>query len=171
MRTGSVTSDRLVLVDTQMDKKLGIGLVCLGLLGAAAYLVRSGDALLTLVPLSAMAGALLYLRMTLLSTEIVFDRPGDCVRLTVSGRKEAQQWTWPLSQVRTAAIGSIVRGSGGDADTRDRPVLILQDGTEVPLRPYHSAGSQSWQAVEAIRKFLGDPRRDDFPVGYIFDPD
>lgn len=70
-------------------------------------------------------------------------------------------------------VGEVRDGGNvrGDAVrwTLKLPVFALRDGTRVPMRPCHSAGSRFWQAMEAIRKFLGDGTRDDFPVGWIFD--
>ena len=53
-------------------------------------------------------------------------------------------------------------------ETEASAVSEVSDGTRVSVRVYHSARTQFWQAIEAIRRLLVDVNRADFPSGYIF---
>ena len=53
-------------------------------------------------------------------------------------------------------------------ETEASTVSEVCDGTRVLMRAFHSARTQFWQAIEAIRKLLVDVNRADFPSGYIF---
>ena len=177
MKVSEHTEDRLVLTDSQLDKKLGIGAMS-ALLLFMAYEFASGgtrdDFLIALVPLALVAGMGVYLWKTLLTSVFTFDRPSDSVTLVVKSRKGAETWNWKLSDIAATEVSEApVRHAPGETlrNPNKQPVFVLKDGTKVPMRPYHSAGAQSWQTIEAIRKFMGDPRRDDFPTGWIFDED
>ena len=92
----------------------------------------------------------------------------------MTDRKGTHSWDWKLSDIAGAEVSEIYDPEDADAVHRSsikRPVFVLTDGTKVPMRPYHAAGGQSWRTIEAIRTFMGDPNRDDFPVGYLFDDD
>ena len=174
MKVTEHTEDRLVLTDSQLDKKLGIGIASAVLLFMAYEFASGGtrdDFLIALVPLTLVAGMGFYLWKTLLTSVFTFDRPADSVTLTVKSRRGNESWDWKLSDIASTEV-SEVRTNADRMDkiehTNKQPVFVLKDGTKVPMRPYHSAGAQSWEAIEAIRKFMGDPRRDDFPVGWIF---
>lgn len=175
MKISEAADDRLVLVDRQLDKTIAIALASVVLLYFAYEFSVTGDWAIAAVPTLLAAAGWLYLRHTRMHAVFTFDRPADKVTLVVRSRRGREVWDWTLSDIKTAAV-STVRGSAHDlsdtaGSTLDQPVFVLRDGSRVPMRPYHSAGSQSWEAVEAIRKFLGDDNRDDFPVGWIFDPD
>ena len=168
MRVAEESEHRLVLKDTQFDKKLGIGIPVFVLLVMAILLVADGAWLVALIPVLLAAGALVYLKLTLLGATVTFDRAIDQVTLSVTSRKGSEDWRWRLSDI----VGAEVSGTGGSVESgggRKRPVIVLKDGTRVPIRPYYSAGSQSWSAVIAIRRFVGQDKVDDLPVGWIPD--
>lgn len=158
------TDDRLVLTDNQSDKVIGIGVLCV-VFGASASLFAwegfwiPASVLVALVPL-----ALVYLKVTRMASTLTFDRSSDTIDLSVKSRKGSQTWDWTFSDLETAEISQTRRE--GVSDGVDRPQLVMKDGTRVPMRPYHSAGTQSWHAVAAVKLFLGQ-RLDDAPVGWI----
>ena len=125
---------------------------------------------IALVPTAIVAGMWVYLWRSLMRSVFTFDRPTDKVTLEVVDRMGRKSWDWKLSDIASTEVSEVRSATDTDApaqSTNKQPVFVLKDGTKVPMRPYHSAGGQSWEAIEAIRKFMGDPRRDDFPVGWI----
>lgn len=170
MKVSEVTDDKLVLVDKQLDKKLAIAAMSAILLFLAYEFSVTGDWLVASIPVMIVIALWLYVWFTVVNSEFTFDKSKDKVRLVVRSRHGTQEWDWKLSEIKTTTV-STVRDSADDTikSTTKLPVFVMKDGTRVPMRPYHSAGSQSWKAIEAIRKFLGDDNRDDFPVGWIFD--
>ncbi len=169
MRVEEESEDRLVLRDTQLDKKLGISALVVVLLVIAFSFAEGGDWIEASIPVALAAGAILYLKLTILSAVVTFDRATDRVTLSVTGRKGSEEWNWKLSDLEGAEV-SATRGSGDShGGGRKRPVIVLKDGTRVPIRPYLSAGAQTWDAIIAIRRFIGQERRDDLPVGWISD--
>lgn len=171
MKVTEATDDRLVLVDNQLDKKVGVGLASAVLLFTAYQFASGGGWGFAGVLVAGVAAMVFYLWWTRMTSVFTFDRPSDSVTLVTQTRKGRQEWDWRLSDIASARVSEVRSAESGDTSSIKRPVFVLKDGTKVPMRPYHSAGGQSWQAIEAIRKFIGDPKRDDFPVGYIFDPD
>ncbi|WP_419911948.1 hypothetical protein [Hoeflea sp.] len=170
MKIREASDQRLVLADSQLDKKIAIGAASAILLYVAYEFSRTGDWLVAAIPVLIAVAMLAYLRFSLVSSEFTFDKTKDKVTLVVRSRHGLQEWDWKLSDIKTTAV-STVQDSSHDTvrSPLKQPVFVLHDGTTVPMRPYHSAGGQSWKAIEAIQKFLGDDKRDDFPVGYIFD--
>ncbi|MDH3668700.1 MAG: hypothetical protein OEN23_17380 [Paracoccaceae bacterium] len=169
MRVDEESEDRLVLRDTQLDKKLGISVLAVFLLFVAFLFAEGGDWIEASIPVALAAIAIVYLKLTLLSAVVTFDRATDRVTLSVTGRKGSEEWNWKLSDLKGAEV-SVIRGSGDSRGSgRKQPVIVLQDSTRVPIRPYHSAGAQSWNAVIAIRRFIGQEKMDDLPVGWISD--
>jgi len=170
MKVSEVTEDRLVLVDGQLDKKLAIAAISAILLFLAYEFSVTGDWLVAAIPVLIAVILWLYVWFTLAHSEFTFDKTTDRVRLVVRSRGGTREWDWKLSDIKTTTV-STVSDSATDTvkSTTKLPVFVMKDGTRVPMRPYHSAGSQSWKAIEAIRKFLGDDNRDDFPVGWLFD--
>ena len=173
MKVAERDENRLVLKDSQLDKKLGIGIASAILLFMAYQFASGGtrdDFLIALVPLALVAGMAFYLWKTLLTSVFTFDKTTDSVTLVVTSRKGRETWDWKLSDIASTEVSEVRSTPDSQSavqNTNKQPVFVLKDGTKVPMRPYHSAGSQSWEAIEAIRKFMGDPRRDDFPVGWI----
>lgn len=169
MRVIENGEDRLILRDTQLDKKIGISVLVVFLLAIAFVLGEGGDWIEASIPVALAVGAVVYLKLTLLSAVVTFDRAADRVTLSVTGRKGSEEWDWKLSDLEGAEVSEI-RGSGDSRGSgAKRPVIVLKDGTRVPIRPYHSAGAQSWDAIIAIRRFVGQDKMDDIPVGWISD--
>jgi len=169
MRVDEESEDRLVLRDTQLDKKLGISVLVVFLFVIAFLFAEGGDWIEASIPVALAAGAVVYLKLTLQSAVVTFDRATDRVTLSVTGRKNSEEWDWKLSDLEGAEV-SETRGSGDSRGSgHKRPVIVLKDGTRVPIRPYHSAGAQSWNAIIAIRRFVGQEKTDDLPVGWISD--
>ena len=169
MRVEEETEDRLVLKDTQLDKKLGISVLAVILLAVAVIFAVGGDWVEASIPVALAAGAMVYLKLTLLSAVVTFDRATDQVILSVNGRKGSEDWNWKLSDLEGAEVSEIRKAGESHGSGRKRPVIVLKDGTRVPIRPYHSAGAQSWDAIIAIRRFVGQEKTDDLPVGWISD--
>lgn len=167
MRVAEQSEDRLVLKDSQLDKKLGIAALCAVLLFFAFDFARGGDWIEASVPAALAAGALVYLKLTLLGAVITFDRAADRVTLSVTGRNKNERWDWKLGDVVGAEVSELRRAGETRGDGQKRPVIVLKDGSRVPIRPYHSAGAQSWTAIMAIRRFIGQDMTDDLPVGWI----
>jgi hypothetical protein len=170
MKVSEVTDDKLVLVDSQLDKKLAIAAMSAILLYLAYEFSVTGDWIIAAIPVIIAAGLCTYLWFTLTTSVFTFSKSDNKVTLVVRGRRGTQHWDWKLSDIKTTTV-SEVKEASSDAikSTTKLPVFVMNDGTTVPMRPYHSAGGQSWKAIEAIRKFIGDDNRDDFPVGYLFD--
>lgn len=169
MRVDEESEERLVLKDTQLDKKLGISLLVAFLL-FNAYLFAEGGDWIEALALGALAlAAIVYLKLTLLSAVITFDRIRDRVTMVVKKRNGSEQWDWKLSELEAAEVSEIRDSGVTRGNGRKRPVIVLKDGTRVPIRPYHSAGAQSWHAIMAIRRFIGQEKTDDLPVGWIPD--
>ncbi len=169
MRVDEESKDRLVLSDTQLDKKLGISVVVVFLLAVAIFLAVGDDWIEALIAVAPAAGAMKYLKLTLLSAVVTFDRAGDRVTLSLTGRKGSEEWDWKLRDLEGAEVSEIRASGESHGGGRKQPVIILKDGTRVPIRPYHSAGAQSWNAIIAIRRFIGQEKIDDLPVGWISD--
>ncbi len=169
MRVVEQSEDRLVLKDNQLDKKLGISALAVFLLFVAFLFAGGGDWIVASIPIALAAGAIVYLKLTLQSALVEFDRTTDRVTLSVKGRKSSEEWHWKLSDLDGAEV-SETRGTGDShGGGRKQPVIVLKDGTRVPIRPYYSAGAQSWNAIIAIRRFIGQEKTDDLPVGWISD--
>ncbi len=166
MKVVEKSEDRLVFVDGQSDKKLAIGIMCAGLLVIAFLAVSAGAWLMALVPLIAIAGLGFYLKRSLISSVITFDRTTDRVTLVVNRDQGQEEWNWALGDVETAELGEAPGRDETPGDGLKRPVLVLKDGTRVPLRPYKSAGGQSFDAVARIQMFLGQEVTG-APVGWI----
>lgn len=169
MRVVEKSEDRLVLKDNQLDKKLGISALCVLLLFFAFDVAQGGDWIEASIPIALAAVALVYLKLTLLSSVIEFDRAADRVALSVTGRNKNEQWDWKLSDLVGAEVSETRRSGESRGNGQKLPVIVLKDGARVPIRPYHSAGAQSWTAVMAIRRFIGQDKTDDLPVGWIPD--
>ena len=169
MKVTERTDERLVLIDKQLDKLLGIGAMS-ALLLFMAYEFASGgtsaDFLVALLPVTAVVGLLIYLKRTLLSSVLTFDKPSNSITLVVKDKKGEQNWKWTLSDLETAEISEIRNHDESHHDGTKRPVLVMKDGTRVPMRPYHSTGTQSFDAVAAVQKFLGQEVTG-APVGWI----
>ena len=161
------TEDRLVLKDTQLDKKIVISLLSAFLLLIAFAFADGGDWIEASIPAALAAGALVYLKLTLLTTVVTFDRARNRITMLVTGRKGREDKTWKLKDLVGAEVVGASRGGHGSG--RGQPVMILKDGRRVPLRPYRSAGAQSWNVVVAIRRFIGQEKTDDLPIGWIPD--
>ncbi len=158
------TNDRLVLTDKQGDKVVGIGFACAILIVAAAFFVWEGFWTPAAVLMAGVPCALIYLKMTRIRSTVTFDRSKDSIDLTVTGRSGSGTWSWKLSDLNTAEVNRT--RAEGVSDGVFRPDLLMKDGTGVPMRPYFSAGTQSWHAVAAVKLFLGQ-RLDDAPVGWL----
>ncbi len=173
MKVSEATNDRLVLVDKQLDKKLAIAAASAMLLYLAYEFSVTGDWIVAAIPVSIVVAMSIYLWFSLVNSVFTFDKPKDKVTLVVRSRHGTREWQWKLSDIESTTVSTIRDVASDPSDTvrnpTKQPVFVMKDGTIVPMRPYHSAGSQSWKAIEAIRKFLGDDTRDDFPVGWIFD--
>ncbi|MGR3323637.1 MAG: hypothetical protein ACU0DK_17095 [Pseudooceanicola sp.] len=164
MRILAKTDDSLVLVDDQADKRLALKIFGAFLLGGALFLTWEGMWEALPVALAGVVGLYLYAGRSRMQSTLAFDRVEDSVRLSVEDRNGAQSWTWKLGEIDTAQVHS--RGRSGSDSGFERPDLLLKDGTRVPVRPYHSAGTQSWHVVAAVKLFLGQ-RLDDAPVGWL----
>jgi len=169
MRVVEKSEDRLVLKDNQVDQKLGIFALCAILLVFAFDFAWGGDWIEASIPIALAAVALVYLKLTLLSAVIEFDRAADRVALSVTGRNKNEQLDWKLSDLFGAEVSETRRSGESRGNRLNQPELALKDGTRAPIRPYHSAGAQSWTAVMAIRRFIGQDKTDDLPVGWIPD--
>ncbi|MCR9135401.1 MAG: hypothetical protein NXI27_05365 [Alphaproteobacteria bacterium] len=170
MKVSEVTDDKLVLVDKQLDKKLAIAALSVILLFVAYEFSVTGDWLIAAIPVMIVIASWIYVWFTLVNSQFTFDKTNDKVTLVVRSRHGTQEWDWKLSDIKTTTVSTVSDASTDTVKSPTKlPVFVMNDGTRVPMRPYHSAGSQSWKAIEAIRKFIGDDNRDDFPVGWIFD--
>lgn len=164
MRIEDKTDTTLTLVDDQKDKKLGLTLAGIFLAGACLFMVWQGFPGVLLPGVALILGMMVYWRRSKMRSEIAFDRAEDRVTLTVENRKGVQDWEWRLSDVETAVIGTV--GAHDTDGGIGRPLLVLKDGTYVPMRPYYAAGSQSWHAVAAVKLFLGQ-KLEDAPAGWL----
>ncbi|WP_407492575.1 hypothetical protein [Pseudooceanicola sp. MF1-13] len=162
------TDDRLTLVDTQADKQLALRIVAIALVAIGLWMLWEGEWIILPVTLAGAAAVIYYAKRSKMQSLIVFDRPRNSVTLTVDDRKGRQTWDWALSDVETAELSRRYNdlSDTGPSTANDRPDLVLKDGTRVPMRPYHAAGSQSWNAVAAVKLFLGQDL-DDAPTGWI----
>lgn len=166
MRISEKTETRLTFVDDQRDKKIAIGLAAAGLLFLGVQFAAGGDWIVALVLILAIGGMGAYLRWSRMQSVLTFDKSANRVDLVVTDRHGRQTWDWALSDVKTAELSEIVRPGDMRDNGLKQPVLILTDGTRVPLRPYHSAGGASFGAVAAIQHFLGQPITG-APVGWL----
>lgn len=164
MRIADKTDHKLILVDDQSDKRLSVKIVAVLAGVFALYLAWEGFPEGMFVWVALFAGMLLYLRRSAMTSSMVFDRVKDQVKLTVADREGTKTWEWALSDIAGAEINT--RGQSGSDSGIDRPELILKDGTRAPMRPYHSAGSQSWHMVAAVTLFLDQPLKS-APVEWI----
>ena len=164
MRIEDKTDTTLTLVDDQKDKKLGLTLAGVFVAGMSLFMAWEGFPELLLPGAVLIVGMVVYWKRSRMRSVLVFDRAADRVHLTVTDRKGAEEWEWRLSDVETAVIGTV--GAHGTDSGIGRPHLLLKDGTYVPMRPYHAAGSQSWHAVAALKLFLGQ-KLEDAPVGWL----
>ncbi len=170
MKVVEKTDDRLTIVDTQLDKKLGIAVASAFLLYLAYEFAISDGLIISVFFVLLVIVLLIYLKRTLMSSTLSFDHPKDEVVLVVKDRTSEQRWDWKLSDIETAELSEKRRADEMRGDGKKRPVLVLKDGTRVPIRPYHSAGGQSFDAVAAIQRFLGQEVTG-APVGWIPDED
>ncbi|MEM0989318.1 MAG: hypothetical protein AAGK00_10590 [Pseudomonadota bacterium] len=159
------TANTLTLTDTQADKALAINALGLLLSGFALVMAWQGDWGLVAPLLTLSVGAQIYLYLTRLRSVLQFDRAADKITLELVKRGKTEQWDWRYSDLKTAVLST--RGKHGADSGRQRPVMVLKDGTEVPMRPYHSAGTQSWHAVAAVKLFLGQSIADEAPTGWL----
>lgn len=170
MKVSEVTDERLVLVDKQLDKKLAIAIASVMLLYLAYEFSVTGDWLVAAIPLAIIFALWAYVWFKFADSKFTFDKTADKVTLSVRTRHGTEEWNWKLSDIKTTTVSTVRDNPTNRVKNPTKlPVFVMNDGTRVPMRPYHSAGSQSWKAIEAIRKFIGDDNRDDFPVGWIFD--
>ena len=162
------TDDTLVLYDNQSDKVLAMALVCGGLVFVAGVFAWNGSWIIALLTPAAIPCGLLYAHMSRIDSTVTFDRAKDDIALSFRGRRGAETWNWKLSELKTAEVSQEYSDSPPREASRGsfRPDLILTDGTRIPMRPYHSAGTQSWEAVAGVKLFLGQ-KLDDAPVGWI----
>ncbi|WP_050930547.1 hypothetical protein [Aestuariivita boseongensis] len=165
MRITDRTADMLTLTDTQADKAVAIYGLSVVLVGFAVAMAWQGDWGLVAPPLVIVAVALGYLKLSRMTTVLHFDRQADKITLDLMKRGGAEHWEWKFSDLETARLST--RGEHGTDSGIHRPVMVLKDGTEAPMRPYHAAGSQSWHAVAAVKLFLGQSIADDAPTGWI----
>ena len=162
------THDKLVLFDNQSDKIIAMAMVCAALVFVAGVFAWNGSWIIALLAPAAIPCVLLYAQMSRIESTVTFDRSKDDIALSFTSRKGAETWNWKLSDLDTAEVSQ----EFSDSPSRDamrgsfRPDLVLKDGTRIPMRPYHSAGTQSWEAVAGVKLFLGQ-RLDDAPVGWI----
>lgn len=169
MHVEEETDDRLVLRDTQLDKQVGTYGIMALLLFTAFIFAKEGEWIIPLFLGLVAVAAFVYLKFTILSATLTFDRAADRVSLSVKSRKHSEDWDWTLGEIAAAEVDEVLRSDDMPGNGLKRPVLVLLDGTRVPARPYHSAGGQSWDAVIAIRKFIGQDKTDDLPVGRLSD--
>ena len=102
MRVEEESKDRLVLKDTQLDKKLGISALAVILLVIALLFAKDGDWIEALILVALAVGAIVYLKLTILSAVVTFDRVTDQVTLSVTSRKGREDWDWKLSDLEGA---------------------------------------------------------------------
>ncbi|MEM1046772.1 MAG: hypothetical protein AAGL24_11485 [Pseudomonadota bacterium] len=164
MQIQEKTDDRLVLTDTQSDKVIGAVFGCVALVAGASLFAWEGLWIPALIMVALVPLALVYVKLTSMASSVVLDRSQDAIHLSVKSRKGSETWDWKLSALETAEVSQTRRQ--GITGGVFRPDLVMKDGTRVPMRPYHSAGSQSWHAVAGVKLFLGQ-RLDDAPVGWI----
>ncbi|MAM61198.1 hypothetical protein [Maritimibacter sp. UBA3975] len=164
MRLTDKTDTKLVLTDTQADKRFALTAASVFLAGVALFMAWEG--FWELLPIAAILIVAMYVyrKRSAMTSTLTLDRAADSVVLVVDDRNGRQTWDWNLSDIETAEI-STVGATGTDTGTA-RPQFVLKDGTRVPMRPYHAAGGQSWHAVAAVKLFLGQDL-DDAPVGWI----
>lgn len=159
------TADSMTLTDTQADKAFALYALAVGAVVFAAMMAWQGDWGLVAPPLIVGAAGLVYLYLTRAKTVLHFDKVSDKITLDLFKRGKHEHWEWRYSELETASLST--RHKHGTDSGIDRPVMILKDGTEVPMRPYHAAGGQSWHAVAAVKLFLGQSIAEDAPVGWI----
>jgi len=164
MKIQDKTDDRLVLCDDQGDKALAMSLLSGALVLAAAWFAWEGLWVPAGVSLAAAPCSFLYLKLTRIRSTITLDRLKDAISLVVESRDGTETWDWRLSDLGTAQLNEHRRDNTSNGIFR--PDLVLKDGKHVPMRPYFSAGSQSWNAVAAVKLFLGQ-KLEDTPVGWL----
>lgn len=141
MKVAERNENRLVLKDSQLDKKLGIGIASAVLLFMAYQFASGGtrdDFLIALVPLALVAGMAFYLWKTMLTSVFTFDRTTDTVTLVVTNRKGRETWDWKLSDIASTEVSEVRSTSDPQSavrNTNKQPVFVLKDGTKVPMRP------------------------------------
>tara|TARA_R110002020_G_scaffold233050_18_gene444792 strand:- start:20 stop:574 length:555 start_codon:yes stop_codon:yes gene_type:complete len=165
MKITDRTDSTLTLVDTQADKAAALYALAVLLGGFAVVMAWQGDWGLVAPPLVLGAAGLVYLHLTRIRTVLRFDRAADTITLDVFKRRGTRHWDWRFSDLDTATLSTRLK-QGTDSGIQ-RPVMVLKDGTQAPMRPYHAAGSQSWHAVAAVKLFLGQDIRDEAPTGWI----
>ncbi len=166
MRVTEKTDTRLVFVDDQRDKKSAVGLGVAGLLFLAWQFLFFGDWIVAGVPVLIILGLLGYLHWSRMRSVLTFDKTANRIDLEVFDRTGRRTWDWALSDVDTAELSEIVRPGDMRDNGLKQPMLVLKNGTRVPLRPYHSAGGASFDTVAAIQHFLGQPITG-APVGWL----
>jgi len=164
MRIEEKTDTSLTLIDDQADKRIALSILRVVLLGGGIWMTINGTWFALPIGALAAVGLYFYAKHSAIRSVFKIDRMANSVTLTVDDQNGSETWNWSLSDIRTAEVHT--RGQHGTNSGIDRPDLVLVDGTRVPMRPYHSAGSQSWHAVAAIKLFLGQDL-DDAPVGWI----
>lgn len=155
MRIREKTAVRLVFVDDQRDKWIAVGLAAAGLAFLASQFAAGGDWIVSAILMLAVLGSGGYLWRTRMRSVLSLDKTTNRIELAVVDRHGTQTWDWMLSDVDTAELSRVRRPHDLTNDGIDQPVLVLKDGTRVPLRPYHSAGGASFDTVAAIQHFLG----------------
>ena len=165
MKITDRTDSSLTLTDTQADKALALYGLALVLVVFALVMAWQGDWGLVAPPIAIAGAALAYLHLTRIKTVLHFDKTADKISLEVNKRGGTEHWDWAFSDLDTAVVSTRFK-QGSDSGVQ-RPVMVLKDGTEAPMRPYHAAGTQSWHAVAAVKLFLGQSIADDAPTGWI----
>ncbi len=147
------TPERLSFRDEQSDKRIGLMFISIFLAVVGFIFAREGGYGIAAIFLLPAIVCFLLSRRPQPVTTTVFDRATNQVQQITEHRGERSEKTLSLDDIAKADIsrrGDIEAGDGGF----DQPVLVLHDGTVWPLREYHSAGTQSQAAVDAIEAFL-----------------
>ncbi|MCG6884151.1 MAG: hypothetical protein LJE62_10405 [Silicimonas sp.] len=154
------------MVDTQLDKQFALAALSFGLLLVAVFFLYEGDWQTALLPLALIGAVGWYHLRSKMRSVLLFDRPANQVKLTVDDRNGHQEWNWVLSDVQSAEISEVRKSGETSGNGIKQPVMVMKNGTRVPLRPYHSAGGMSFNAVAAIQLFLGQEITG-APVGWL----
>ena len=116
MKVQEASETRLVFVDTQLDKKLGIGVASAVLLFMAYQFAETGEWLIAAIPAALVIGGLVYLWLSYESSVFTFDKPEQIVSILIENVESSDVFSVQRSTERQALLrgGSVRRKTGRD---------------------------------------------------------
>lgn len=94
MKVKVISDTQLVVVDTRLDKKPGIGAMSVLLLFMACQVAEADDWVIAAIPLALVIALPVYLWLSHVRSELTFDKPGDKGTLVVRSRRGRETWDW-----------------------------------------------------------------------------